>query len=69
MKAFAQGLGVQLDDPADSEINCLRSVVMDPWMVNTLHGAENFIGSTLIPALLEAAEKAYGTLPDFIGGK
>jgi hypothetical protein len=69
MKAFAQGLGVQLDDPADSEINCLRSVVMDPWMVNTLHGAENFIGSTLIPALLEAAEEVYEILPNFIGEK
>jgi len=58
MEDFAKGLGVDLPDPKTSEINCLRSVVMDPWMVNTLDIAEDFIGSTLIPALLDAAKKA-----------
>ncbi len=58
MEDFAKGLGVYLPDPRTSEINCLRSVVMDPWMVNTLDTSEDFIGSTLISALLHAAEEA-----------
>ena len=55
---FARELDVDFQPRRDTEINCLRSVVMDPWMINTLDGAEDFIGSTLIPALLKAAEKA-----------
>ena len=55
---FARELDVDFEPRRDTEINCLRSVVMDPWMINTLDGAEDFIGSTLIPALLKAAEKA-----------
>lgn len=58
MREFARELDVDFEPRGDSEINCLRSVVMDPWMINTLDGAEDFIGSTLIPALLKAAEKA-----------
>jgi len=62
MKDFAKGLRVKLDNPCSAKINCLRSVVMDPWTVNTLDKPEDFIGSTLIPALLEAAEKAYKSI-------
>jgi len=58
MRDFARELDVDFEPRRDTEINCLRSVVMDPWMINTLDGAEDFIGSTLIPALLKAAEKA-----------
>ena len=56
VKSFADGLGVDLEDPGDAKITCLRSVVMDPWMVNTLDGAHDFIGSTLIPALMDAVK-------------
>jgi hypothetical protein len=59
VKDFAKGLGISFDHMAD-KITCLRSVVMDPWIINTLKNSKDFdfIGSTLIPALIGAVESS-----------